>query len=54
MKYAIINQNGDTEIRMDSYELSEGSVPLTDVEYDELLSGKSVLVNGVVIINQTT
>jgi len=51
MKYAIVRQDGVTEIREDSYPLPEGAFPLTDSQYDELLSGQYILQNGQIVVN---
>lgn len=52
MKYAMINSSGNFEIRNDSAaDLPVDAVELTDDEYDDMLYGKKILLNGVVVAN---
>ena len=51
MKYAIIREDGKTEIREDSYPLQTGAIELTNIEYDQLCSGQYILFNGQIIVN---
>ena len=51
MKYAIIRQDGVTEIREDSYPLQEGAIVLTNEQYDQLISGQYILQNGQIVVN---
>jgi len=51
MKYAIVDSNGLVEVRQDMYPLKEGAIPLTDEQYDQLISGKYILQNGQVVAN---
>jgi len=51
MKYAIVRQDGVTEIREDNHPLQEGAIVLTDSEYDQLISGLYILQNGQVVVN---
>ena len=53
MKYAIVRQDGVTEIREDQYPLQEGAIVLTDSEYNQLISGLYILQNGKVVVNPT-
>jgi hypothetical protein len=45
MKYAIVKEDGATEIREDSYPLQDGAIVLTDEEHAQLISGKFVVKN---------
>lgn len=50
MKYAMVNQSGGIEIRQDnSLILPIGSKPLTDVEYEQLLTGEYSIVNDSIV-----
>jgi hypothetical protein len=51
MKYALIRQDGITEIREDSYPLQEGAFALTDAQYDQLISGQYILQNNQIVAN---
>jgi len=51
MKYALIRQDGVTEIREDSYPLQEGAFALTDAQYDQLISGQYILQNNQITAN---
>lgn len=51
MKYAIIRQDGATEIREDSYPLQANAIALTDEQHTQLISGKYILQNGEVVSN---
>ena len=51
MKYAIVRQDGVTEIREDSYPLQEGAIVLTDEQYDQLIGGQYILQNGQIVAN---
>jgi hypothetical protein len=51
MKYAIVRQDGVTEIREDNYPLQEGSIVLNDEQYNQLISGQYILENGQIVIN---
>jgi hypothetical protein len=51
MKYALIRQDGVTEIREDSYPLQEGAFALTDAQYDQLISGQYILQNNQIVAN---
>lgn len=50
MKYFTVTPSGTVEIREDSSaELPEGGTLLTDAEYDALIAGTSIVVNGQVV-----
>ena len=49
MRYAIVNSNGATEIREDSYPLQSDALELTDAQHEQLTSGKYILENGQII-----
>lgn len=51
MKYAVLRQDGVTEIREDSYPFQEGAIVLTDADYDKLISGLYILQNGQIVAN---
>ena len=51
MKYAIVREDGATEIREDSYDLPTGAIVLTDVQYEQMLNGQMILQNGQIITN---
>jgi len=51
MKYAIVRQDGITEIREDNYPLQEGAIQLTDAQHDQLISGQYILQNGQIVVN---
>jgi hypothetical protein len=51
MKYAIVRQDGVTEIREDNYPLQQGAIQLTDEQYDQLISGQYILQNGQIVVN---
>ena len=51
MKYAIMREDGATEIREDMYPLQENAIALTDEKYAQLISGKYILQNGEVVAN---
>lgn len=51
MKYAIVKENGATEIREDSYPLQENAIELTDEQHAQLISGKYILQDGQVVVN---
>jgi hypothetical protein len=51
MKYALIRQDDVTEIREDKYSLPDGAFPLTDEQYDQLISGQYILQNNQIIAN---
>jgi len=51
MQYAIVNSNGITEIKSDSYPLPNGAIDLTNDQYNQLMSGKFILVNGQIVTN---
>ena len=51
MKYAIVRQDGITEIREDSYPLQQGAIVLNDTQYDQLISGQYILQNGQIVVN---
>ena len=51
MKYALIRQDGVTEIREDSYPLQEGAFALTNAQYDQLISGQYILQNNQITAN---
>ena len=51
MKYAVIRQDGVTELREDSYVLSEGAMQLNDEQYNQLTSGAYILQNGQIVAN---
>jgi hypothetical protein len=53
MKYAIVREDGATEIREDSYPLQDGAIVLTDEQYDQLISGTHILQNGEIVVNPT-
>jgi hypothetical protein len=51
MKYATLRQDSVTEVREDSHPLPEGAFPLTDEQYDQLISGQYILQNGQIVVN---
>lgn len=51
MKYAIIRDDGVTEIREDNLTLPIGAIELTNEQHDQLISGKYILKNGIVTVN---
>jgi hypothetical protein len=51
MKYAVLRQDGVTEIREDSHPLQEGAIVLTDEQYDQLISRLYILQNGQIVAN---
>jgi len=51
MKYAVLRQDGVTEIREDSHPLQEGAIVLTDEQYDQLISGLYILQNDQIVAN---
>lgn len=51
MKYAIVREDGATEIREDSYPLQENAIALTDEQHTQLISGKYILQDGQVVAN---
>ena len=51
MKYAVIRQDGVTEIREDDRPLPDGAFALTDQQYDQLISGQYILQNEQVVAN---
>ena len=51
MKYAVLRQDGVTEIREDSHPLQDGAFVLTDEQYDQLISGTHILQNGQIVAN---
>jgi hypothetical protein len=51
MKYALIRQDGVTEIREDSYPLQEGVFVLTNEQYDQLIGGQYILQNNQIVAN---
>jgi len=53
MKYAIVRQDGVTEIREDQYPLQEGAIVLTDKQYNQLISEQYILQNGQIVVNPT-
>jgi len=53
MKYAIVRQDGVTEVREDSHPLQQGAIELNDAQYDQLISGQYILQNGQIVANPT-
>ena len=51
MIYAIVNQDGVTEIREDSYVLKDNAIPLTDEQYDKLITGIFILQGNELVNN---
>ena len=51
MKYAIVRQDGVTEVREDSNPLQENALLLTNEQYDQLISGQYIVQNGQIVIN---
>ena len=51
MKYAVLRQDGVTDIREDSHPLQEGAIVLTDEQYDQLISGLYILQNDQIVAN---
>jgi hypothetical protein len=51
MKYVIVQSNGAVEVREDSYEVPTNAFVLTDDDYNKLLSGTHIFLNGLVIDN---
>ena len=51
MRYAIVNSNGATEIREDSYPLQSTALELTDSQHEQLISGKYIFKDGQIIVN---
>jgi hypothetical protein len=51
MKYAIVRQDGVTEIRQDSFTSVENSIELTDEQYNQLVSGFFILQDNKIVAN---
>jgi hypothetical protein len=51
MKYAVLRQDGATEVREDSHPLQEDAIVLTDADYHKLISGEYVLQDGQIVVN---
>ena len=51
MKYAIVREDGATEIREDMYPLQENAIALTDEQHTQLISGKYILKNNKIVVN---
>jgi hypothetical protein len=51
MKYALIREDGVTEIREDSSVMPNNAIVLTDSQYNQLISGEYILQNSNIIIN---
>jgi hypothetical protein len=51
MKYAVIRQDGVTEIREDDHDLPDGAIQLDDEQYSQLISGAYILQNGQIVVN---
>jgi hypothetical protein len=51
MKYAVIRQDGVTEIREDDHALPDGAIVLNDEQYHQLTSGAYILQNGQIVAN---
>ena len=51
MKYAVIRQDGVTELREDERPLQDGAFVLNDQQYDQLMSGQYILQNGQIVAN---
>lgn len=51
MKYALIRQDGITEIREDHNALQENAIVLTNEQYEQLISGQLILENGQIVSN---
>jgi hypothetical protein len=51
MKYALVREDGLTEIREDNYSLPDNAIALTDLQYDQLTSGNYILRNGQIVAN---
>ena len=51
MKYAVIRQDGVTEVRENNYALPDGAIVLNDEQYHQLTSGAYILQNGQIVIN---
>lgn len=51
MKYALIRDDGITEIREDSYPLQENAFVLNENQANQLMSGFFILQNGEIIKN---
>jgi hypothetical protein len=51
MKYAIVRQDGVTEMREDNYPLQDGAIVLNDEQFNQLSSGLFILQNGEIVTN---
>jgi hypothetical protein len=51
MKYAIVRQDGVTEIRQDSSTSVEDAIELTVEQYDQLVSGFFILQDNKIVAN---
>jgi len=51
MKYAIVRQDGVTEIREDSYKLPKNAIELTNEQYNQLVSGFFILQDNKIVVN---
>jgi hypothetical protein len=51
MKYAIVRQDGVTEIREDYSALAENAFELTNEQYAQLVSGFFILLNNQIVEN---
>ena len=51
MKYAIVRQDGVTEIRQDSSTSVENAIELTDEQYNQLVSGFFIVQDKEIVAN---
>ena len=51
MKYAIIREDGITELREDVHEKSDSIIELTDEQYNQLLNSTHIISNGDIVVN---
>jgi len=51
MKYAIVRQDGVTEIREDDYPLKDGAFVLNEEQFNKLSSGLFILQNDQIVTN---
>ena len=51
MKYAIVRDDGATEIREDNYPLQDNAIVLSDEQHAQLIRGEYILQDGQIVAN---
>jgi hypothetical protein len=51
MKYAIVRDDGATEIREDEYPLQDNAIVLSDEQHAQLMSGRYILQDNKIVAN---